>query len=873
MRCSRRCLDCVYPGGQQQDKDHHSFRENNSASEAPTDNISAVDPVSFGTSQENLDDISGNGHNLTALMLDQIHNESDESSDSLSTRRYTTGAQSAPWAPIAGYQTSDHPLASSLASDDSATALWQFRNDGLQTGVEVLNQQINWLPFDEFIDLSLGPTLDETVLLSPYNDAQWPSVSTSTASNGLLEGQVWNLDIPPLANGNGNNSNGASKSASIRDTSPPKSSSFSNYKRGDLYATSSNGARNACSTRAKRDDGAVDNDICDLSMAISDLTYDTILQRFNNFTTQMQSHLPDFRTPNPPSLSLLNIFVKLYFKCFDPILPFVHLPSLDINRSWVLAIAIAAVGSHYFRSQETKAHFSLLHEFCTRSIQQKSECSEEEMTDLPMLQARILNHLGLCYSESKKPNSFVMSTWSFTLSLIHSQSRKNFLRHGNDGLLKPHIWNQWVEAESWRRLYFTARVLHTMMIYHFHCDIDQNGETAIEFDLPQETLWQAQTHDDWTELFMKSERNPSLSEAITDLFRDKSVRPNLGEFSHCIILHEVYNEIAKITIFHSRQLASWTPTSESRSVFPVSSSKLSSPGARKLIVLGHSIQYSNAISDWRNAALDCVDVLHWAANAKIASLSGAEHPMVLHLHYSRIVLLVPRVALMTIAESVSPVSSNNEASVRRNHSQKVVEAAEHLIREWTQRDSSKARLAIIHGGCLFWHVRRYSRATFYDPLSVFYATLALWAYGFYTPKKRGSVGYGPTVSPGRVASHVEGTVSGEQELGCDRPGSGTQSPPTHQAYSRDRDLTFIRLDRPNDDEMVQLFVSSSQTSKMSALISGVGDICGPEGPALVLKEGRAMLGAIPQTWIQGSHYMDTLFALENATRSRSLRSC
>lgn len=174
---------------------------------------------------------------------------------------------------------------------------------------------------------------------------------------------------------------------------------------------------------------------------------------------------------------------------------------------------------------------------------------------------------------------------------------------------------------------------------------------------------------------------------MNELFQDKSVRPNLGEFSHCIILHEVYNEIAKITTFHSRQLASWTPTSESRSVFPVSSSKLANPEIRKLTVLGQSVQYAGAISDWRNAALDCVDVLHWAANAKIASLSGAEHPMVLHLHYSRIVLLVPRVALMTIAESVLPVSSNNEANIRRNHSQKAVEAAEHLIREWTQRDS------------------------------------------------------------------------------------------------------------------------------------------------------------------------------------------
>lgn len=60
--------------------------------------------------------------------------------------------------------------------------------------------------------------------------------------------------------------------------------------------------------------------------------------------------------------------------------------------------------------------------------------------------------------------------------------------------------------------------------------------------------------------------------------------------------------------------------------------------------------------------------------------------MVLHLHYSRIVLLVPRVALMAIGESVLPMLNDNEAGVRRSHSQKAIQAAENIIREWTQRD-------------------------------------------------------------------------------------------------------------------------------------------------------------------------------------------
>lgn len=466
-RCSRRCLDCVYPGSQQQDKfDHHSFGENTIASKPPnTENISAADLISPGTLRENLEDISRNGDNLTALMFDQIHSLPDEASDP-STRRYTTTGETAPWTPIAGCPTSDTQLSSILASGHSGSALWPFRNDELEPGVETLNRPINWLPFDESIDLNFGSTLDETVLLSPFGDTQWPTINTSTTANGLLEGQLWNLDIPPLADINDENSDGASRNISIPDISSPKGSISSNYKQGDLYATSSNGARNACSARAKRDDifpdieriGPLEDGICNPPMAISDLTYNTILQHFDNICLQMQSRMPCYETQSFPPLSLLNLFVKLYFKFFDPILPFIHLPSLDVNKSCVLTIAIAAVGSHYFQSRELTACSSQLHELCRRLLQQEPEHSEEEMTDLLVLQARILNHIGLCYSESKKPGSVVISNWSFTSSLINSQSRKRFLEYLNDRVMKPNDWDEWVEAESWRRLYFTARV-------------------------------------------------------------------------------------------------------------------------------------------------------------------------------------------------------------------------------------------------------------------------------------------------------------------------------------------------------------------------------------------------------------------------------
>lgn len=495
MRCSRRCLNCVYPEHQQQDKyDQRSIGRNYSAPRLHnTENIPATDlALTPETLQENLGDISGKSHTLTDLVFDQTQSGPGDAFI-ISTEQCTTAIQNSPWASIAVCPTSNTQLSSILASDSDPSGSaqqWLLQNDGLESGAEVPNQPINWLPFDELIDPKLGCILDETISLSQYDGAPWPFINTSTIADGSPQGESWNLRIPPLTDIGDKKYNNTSQNTPGPGSSPSMSTSSSNYKRGDLYATSSNGARNACSTRAKRyaifrtnehphtdnfNKGSIvlnkqsdfqdfghmdvpDDDIYDPAMAISDFTYDTILQHFNNICLQMQSHMPCFGTQNFPPLTLLNLFVKLYFKCFDPILPFIHLPSLDMNKSCVLVVAIAAIGSHYCRSHELTACSSPLHEFCRRLLQQEFERSEEGIAALPVLQARLLNHIGLCYSESRKIDSIGRSIWSFNLSLVNSQSRENLLRYRNDRVLKSRDWGEWVGAESWRRLYFTTRV-------------------------------------------------------------------------------------------------------------------------------------------------------------------------------------------------------------------------------------------------------------------------------------------------------------------------------------------------------------------------------------------------------------------------------
>jgi hypothetical protein len=150
-----------------------------------------------------------------------------------------------------------------------------------------------------------------------------------------------------------------------------------------------------------------------------------------------------------------------------------------------------------------------------------------------------------------------------------------------------------------------------------------------------------------------------------------------------------------------------------------------------------------------------------------------EHPTVLHLHLARVVLLTPFRQIVKLAYSTTGQNTNQ-------CEMDVLNLKKH-IQCWATKDQYKARLAMIHAGVLFWHVRHYSADGFYEPLSVFLATLALWAYGTF-------------------AKHTSAAaLDSESPL----PDSDTQS-----SFP-----TSIQLDRPADDELVQLLLVEEQGCK------------------------------------------------------------
>ncbi|GKU06647.1 transcription factor [Fusarium langsethiae] len=705
---------------------------------------------------------------------------------------------------------------------------------------------MNWLPYNNEIEtnycsiLGLDGNTTSTGSINPsFGNDQ--SVNQST-SNSFPMGNT-----PQTVSTVASLSQGSGVAAS-----PQLSMTSDRTAPGDLYATSSNGARRPCTARSKllfpppgvesckqlrsvSQDPRLRTDNIDWAFpdldhiniqdiegfgesTLTEATYAKMYDSFENTCLESGIFRNEFISSEFPPLAILDYCTKLFFEHFNPIFPLVHPNLTDPNADWVLALAICAIGSQYSATEDIDACVQPLHEFLRRVLIVRLQLDNSEM-DLALAQALVLSQVGLLYYSTSKfrRNAYQrVGDLQKVISLYwqsHFESESEVNTQLNRGGSNVHEdWKIWVGGETLRRLCYFIWLLDRMGCYFFD---DYNAVTfdVQDINLPHDDLWSQTCSSDWWKAYRRAQENPSLSSAVSTIFRDRTAKSDLGEFSRIILLHAVYQEFSTVNTYCKRPLSSWMPQnnpdrhSEDSSVLNLTE------------------------SNWRNAALDCVDTLHWAANGMIASLLGAEHPTVLHLHFSRVVLLVPRAMLIGLASYMKAPESERKIALNQ---QKALQA-EREISEWAQQDASKARLAVLHCGCFLWHIRRYAKMTFYEPPCVFWAILTLWAYSVYSSKSRRS--------------------SGEE-----RSGSVTRRPsPDHtKVISDDENPTFIRLDRPNDDEMVQLFV---RAGVLKAYISGVGDIYAPTAPSRILREGRKILESVSLAWGRSTEYLDLLKAL------------
>ncbi|KAK5175644.1 uncharacterized protein LTR77_000783 [Saxophila tyrrhenica] len=539
-------------------------------------------------------------------------------------------------------------------------------------------------------------------------------------------------------------------------------------------------------------------------VAISSRTYEQILKAWRSVCLTSLSPWPAFEASDPPTKELFEHLLGLYFVSFQPTLPFVHVASFNPETTnWILILAMTSVGAQYLEADGTSTLANSLHEFCRRCLFYQKEVQDWSPMDVFQLsQSRLLNYIGLTYSGDTRLHKAGLEMQHILRSSFDEVADSLKQKAGPVSDESETGWLEWSQREAIRRVSFSLFLILSMAAYHFQRR-PLIQLTECELTLPShEKPWNATTCADWQAAVRQHSPAPTLGQALQELYIEKRIPRDRGEFARIIMIHGLFHRTWDVSRYFSNPLSQWEPTAKkqtSSEVLPTS--PVWTPGI-------------TTYNRWQNSVCDCMDVLHWQANATIGQAQGLEHPTVGFLHLSRVVLLSPIDSIVRFAEAVA-----NRSDVT------AVSKDKEFIQRWAVQGQYKARLAAIHAGTVFWHIRRYSTDGFYEATAVALATLMLWAFGTFSSKQTSGQQTAPR--------------SQEQQITAD---AGEKGPETTDDGSDDTVCGIILLDRPTDDELVQQFIRKGHT--MRANISGVGDLYGPRGPERVLQEGCKLLGSL-----------------------------
>ncbi|KAG0157526.1 hypothetical protein PDIDSM_4711 [Penicillium digitatum] len=552
----------------------------------------------------------------------------------------------------------------------------------------------------------------------------------------------------------------------------------------------------------------ISEEIARFAQRIEKSTFDEIYQHFVELCCTETPFFEVFESDKFPTADQCNQFITFFFNSFQAVYPILHLRTFDPNTShWLLTLSIIVLGCHVSHISEMDQCTTAFHELIRRGIFLEKEKSRPGQASIEILQAMLFSCIGLLHSRSEREKASALSTFGDLVSLMKTSQLLTPMRTKFNEASQDAAWVSWIQDEVRRRTGYCIWLVDCTLAYYFDdrplLSLD-DGQAALP---AHEKLWQASSAETWKPLWAKSFANESLYDAVHILYIEKRVVSGIGEFSHILLIHALYHRMWEVGDYFRRPLSFWNPTAKKQlcdTAIP--------PGS---VWLPGIPSYSN----WRNSACDCLDILHWTANSTVAKAAGLEHPTILHLHTARLYLLAPFREMRSLAISL--------ATEKQRWSKRHQSLEWQYIWRWMKHDQYKARLSIIHAGVTLWHIRRYSKNAFHEPVAAFVAVLTLWAYGSCHPH----------------TSHE----------------SSPRAEPLH-------DPSHICLDRPSDDELVQRFVREGHA--MRGNVTGVGDICDLEGPERVLRVGCEVLSGMT-AWSVSKKFLAILTRLADLSSYHS----
>ncbi|KAF2159408.1 hypothetical protein M409DRAFT_30158 [Zasmidium cellare ATCC 36951] len=673
---------------------------------------------------------------------------------------------------------------------------------------------INWLPVADNVDFSLlfGVGLD------PAADEGWQSVpvnSQQPAHHAAPASSITSYEDDTAATGKASSlyADGFGGRHSLQ-TIPrsPVSLDEDNYETSITHLQFP--GRVALALHASGFDGP----------GLDATVYNSLTEHFHSLCTRQAGLGRAFASVTFPSSAQLSRYLGLYLRHFDPDFPFIHATTWSQHTApWILVLAAATIGSSYDVGPDSFQTEAAFREFLRRAVRWNLDV-EIDCDPLPLAQASLLH--AIAQFGSNVPASASAARHDFELAMeLYETNVVLFPADEIDlsqGALK---WQAWIAQEGHTRLMWSCwlvKALYTFWLATPGGHISLPDQLLV---LPCDAdLWDATNVESWVARFPRTQPSATLLSALQSLFVRHRVPSPIHTFSEVLLTYIILGRADEVARTTQQPLHAWSPgpgddQSNDEIQLPVS----------EPIWLPANPRYAA----WRNSACDCFDVLHWKANADSTMARGSEGPLILHLHLVRLLLLCPYRSFISLATNLKkrPPTANRDLP-------SAAQLDESILR-WLTMDDHKGRLSLVHAGAVFWHLRRYARGHFYEPFAMYLSSLVIWVYGVYLPQVRGNLLHIKQMNAAERARRLQ-----------DNGGIGLSQRNSEEAED---DLTpkTILLDRPCDDEIVQVFVRRG--FDMQADMSGAPDISLPNSQKVVLKEAVKVLRRPQHRHVGQSH--------------------
>jgi hypothetical protein len=239
-----------------------------------------------------------------------------------------------------------------------------------------------------------------------------------------------------------------------------------------------------------------------------------------------------------PTSEQLNLFAKLYFHRFHPLLPVIHAPSFrPTAENALLFLSICSIGSLFVGSSRALMQGSRIFERLNKAIlaSWESFLSQSHPDAFSMVQAAIL---GQTYAIlAGKPKYLILADvlHGTVVAWAREANRLGALRYCSSDVLDDadldRSWHRWIESEQRARVQVALHVHDAELATLLHHQPIRSHKFRQFPQLASDALFSAPTASTWAALYRQSWQSQVTDQIYPRLYRSPDSFPSTGQNS------------------------------------------------------------------------------------------------------------------------------------------------------------------------------------------------------------------------------------------------------------------------------------------------------------------------------------------------------